>query len=80
MACQDDERKYDVRPNAMAFAHSLDFACRLEQNRRTAVSSCLFAVTEFEGRSMFSSRERVLATLRHEEPDRVPIDLGFPRV
>jgi uroporphyrinogen decarboxylase len=25
---------------------------------------------------MFSSRERVLAALRHEEPDRVPIDLG----
>jgi uroporphyrinogen decarboxylase len=25
---------------------------------------------------MFSSRERVLAALRHEEPDRVPVDLG----
>jgi uroporphyrinogen decarboxylase len=25
---------------------------------------------------MYSSRERVLAALRHEEPDRVPIDLG----
>jgi len=23
-----------------------------------------------------NSRERVLATIRHEEPDRVPIDIG----
>jgi uroporphyrinogen decarboxylase len=28
----------------------------------------------------FSSRERVLATLNHQEPDRVPLDLGGTRV
>ena len=27
-----------------------------------------------------SSRERVLATINHREPDRVPVDLGGSRV
>ncbi len=28
------------------------------------------------GRETMTSRKRVLAALRHEQPDRVPIDLG----
>jgi hypothetical protein len=42
--------KYNIRPNAMTFGHSLDFAQCFEQNRPTEVSSRCFAATaEIEG-------------------------------